>query len=685
MKLVTNSPNLRYLLLGVLLYSYGGATKSLELPQTFPIAMTFRAFDNMKVGTEAFNKRLEEQEPFSWIHAPGFGDKAKSIHARWPKKITTLQYGYGGITGDYFSKVWPGHLLYKTGSVINRDINPQDKIIQIQDYKRIAPNNKRVKLINKFFPFSLIIYALDSAGKPDWSQSEHIIVDSLEGGKLIVQRGQWGSKPLSFKAGKAVVAAHMMFWTKQWQLNFSLHSPRGGIGNLTAQEWFSREMAKKIQEANADGIEFDVGRWTWGKPENNPMDIDNNLAADYGYIDGVNSFGLGGQVFFRELRKLLGPDKIIQADSNGAMFGVRGWHYLNGIQLESFPSNNDFNRFSEAFLHLRLWADNAEASPRASYPFTKTPTTVFANDRLPKGEKTDFRFRIGLASACLTGMPHPFASLYDISFDPENPKKQQKKETGQMGVFKWDEYHGGDLNNWHWLGRPSGLLTQDLTGLNKADLLAGATWQWSVNSGIIAEHSVMKGLFSANVKKIPSGTLPENAWNATHLEVKGAGLRNLVPGHEYTLEFDARGDDNWHYAGQTFDRLPRMVAINGAIAANSDKPMSVLVDSSWRTYRISFIANASHAPTPIFGVAEQVGKTEIRNIKLYAGGAERWSREFENGLVLLNMTSDPWRATVRKGYYNRLKGPQAPEINNGQPVENEVIIPARDALFLIKR
>jgi hypothetical protein len=672
------------LLLIVFFCNPSAANDHVELSNTFPIPMTFRAFDRMQPKNEEFKKILQEQEPYSWIHAPGFGDKVKAIHSRWPKKVITLQYGYGGITGDYFSSVWPGHLLYKVGTIITQNINPKDNLIQVQDFTQIAKNNLKVKQTNKFFPFSLILYALDNSGKPDWSQSEHIIINELINGKLSVSRGQWGSKPLSFKAGKAVVAAHMMFWTKQWQLNFSLQSPRGGAGNLTAQEWFAKEITQKINDANADGIEFDVGRWTWGAPENNPMDIDNNLVPDYGYIDGVNSFGLGGQLFFRELRKLLGPNKIIQADSNGAMFGVRGWRYLNGVQLESFPTNNDFNRFSEAFLHLRLWAENAEGLPHASYPFSKTPTTVFANSRLSNGSKTDFRFRVGLASACLVGMPHPFANLYDINFDPENPKQTQK-ETGQMGVFKWEEYFGGDLNNWHWLGSPLNEAIQDLGDLDKSDLLAKSNWQWATDNGFKVQHSDKERIYSANVAQIPNNILPEKTWNAARLEIKNEGLARLEPGRQYTVEFDARGDDSWKSAGQTFDRVPRMIVINGATATKNDKPMSVLVDATWRTYRISFTADATARPTPVFGVSEQIGTTEIRNIKLFAGGAERWSREFEKGLVLLNMTERPWKVAVKNNAYKRLKGTQAPEINTGELIGNEVTVPARDALFLVKR
>lgn len=665
-------------------FSVSSLAKPVQPPLNYPIAMTFRAFDNLKLGSDDFNKRLDEQAPYSVIHAARPDEAAGIIHKRWPDKIVTFQDAYGGISPRDYEKVWPGHLLYKAGTLVNHDVSPQETAIIVKDPKLIAKNNNIIQRTNKKAPFALIIYALDSTGKPDWSQAEHVVVEAMNGGQLTVKRGQWGSKPLSFKAGKAVVAAHMMFWTQQWQVNFGLQSPRGGADNLSGAEWYARHIAKRLAAADADGVEFDVARWTWSNTENHPMDVNNDLVADYGYIDGVNSFGLGGRVFFRELRKQLGPDKIIQADSNDAAFGVRGWQYLNGIQMESFPASNHFDRFSPAFLHLRLWTENAEALPRLSYPFTKTPTTVFANARLPDGRKTDFRFRVGFAAACLTGMPHPFATLKNIKFDPANPKPGKEEKNEQMGVFSWDEYHGGDLNDWHWLGRPLNAAQQDLSDLDKADLLAKSAWQWNAATGFNAEHKQTVNEFSAKVKNIPAGILPEKMWFGVQLSPKQGGLRTLQKNRQYTLEFQARGDDTWNYAGQTFERVPRMIAISGAIKANKqDTPITVLADSTLRTYRVSFTADGS--PAPVFGVAEQTGTTEIRNIKLYAGGAERWSREFEKGLVLLNMTNNPWHVAVKKGTYRRLKGPQAPEVNNGQPIENEVVVPAQDALFLVKR
>ncbi|MGR8933320.1 MAG: hypothetical protein ACU837_02890 [Gammaproteobacteria bacterium] len=660
------------------------AAKPVQITESYPFLMSFRAFDSLKFGSKAFQEQLDNQAPYAWIHGSTSEQKFKAIRKRWPDKIVTLQNAYGGISEEDFSTVWPGHLLYKTGTLLARDISPNDNLIVVEDQHLIAKNNKIIKKINRKFPLALILYALDKAGRPDWEHAEHVVLESMGKRGLTIRRGQWGSKPLAFKAGKAVVAAHMMFWTKQWQLNFSLHAPRGGVGNLTAAEWFARKIAQKVIASKADGIEFDVARWTWGYPEANPMDIDNNLVADYGYIDGINSFGLGGRVFFRELRKQLGPDKIIQADSNDALTGVRGWSYLNGVQLESFPIANDFDLFSQAFLHLRLWVDNAEVLPKVSYPFTKTPTTVFANAHLPNGKPTNFRFRVGFAAATLMGMPHPFANLDRDDFDPANAKLGNIKVHPAYGIFYWDEYHGGDLNDWHWLGRAVGVAQQELNDVDKTDLLAKTTWQWKMDGGFEAKHSRDGGGFSVDVQHIPDGILPRKMWAGVRLAPKDGNAPLLQPGREYTLEFKARGADVWHYAGQSFDHVPRMITISGAVTSKSKKPLSVLIDNQFRTYRISFIANASHSPTPVFGVSEQIGGTEIRDIKLYAGGAERWWRQFENGLVLLNMTNDPWRFTLPKGSYKRLKGRQVPDVNTGQAVGTEVVVPSRDALFLVK-
>jgi len=670
--------------IGLLLCATNTLAKPVQPPLDFPIAMTFGAFEKLKENTPAFNNRLDEQQPFPFIHlARANAAAAKNIHQRWPDKVVTVQESYGGIRTADYGLVWPGHLLYQPGTVITQAIGTEDTTIVVENAALLVKNNQRLQQISQKVPFALILYPLGTDGKPDWSRAEHLILEAVDGQKLTVQRGQWGSKPQSFAAGKAVIAAHIMFWQQQWQLNFSLHGPRGGANQLTAAEWFAHYVADRLAQNDANGVEFDVARWTWGNPEGNPMDADNDRVADYGYLDGVNSFGLGGQVFFRELRHLLGPDKIIQADSNDAQFGIRGWQYLNGVQLESFPAANDFSRFSQAFQHLRLWAENAQALPRISYPFSKTPTTLYANAHTFDGNNTDNRFRIGLAAACLTGMPHPFASLSNINFDPANAALGTEKHEVTFGVFTWEEYSGGDLHNWHWLGRPISEAQQDLSNLGAIDWLAKANWQWAVAEGFTATPSQLAKHYAANVTRTPANTVLEKLIFGVKLTPSKV-LHDLVGGQTYTLEFNARGDDTWHSNGQTFAQVPRMIAISGAVGTGQRKhPLSVLVDSHWHHYRLSFIADGTSAAT--FGIAEQVGNTEISNIKLFQGSAERWTREFANGMVLLNMTQTPWQTHVRKDYYRHLKGGQNPGINTGQAVTDELTVPPQDAVFLVKR
>jgi hypothetical protein len=663
------------------------ADAALRFPEKFPLPMTFRAFDNTALQTEEFKKRLEMLAPYPFIHEIGANKKrnkkVRVMHQRWPNKIFTIQDAYGGIGEKDYPDVWPGHLLYKTGSLLTQDISASDHIIEIEDADRIAKNSTEIQ---KQTPFSLVIYALDDAGKPDWGHAEHVFLKDIQNGKLVIERGQWASKPQIFKAKKAVVAAHMLFWTHQWQLNLSLHCPRGGSDNLTAAEWFARKAAQKVIDANADGIEFDVARWTWGSPETNTMDANNDLIPDYGYIDGVNSFGLGGRVFFQALRQILGPNKIIQADSNNAISGVRDWLYLNGVQLEAFPNNNDLDRFSEAFLHFRLWVENTKATPAFSYAYTRVTTTTFANAYLPNGKSTDFRFRVNFAAANMVGMPHPFATPRKQDGDPESPSLSSlddSEKTQDKLLFNWDEYHAGELQNLQWLGSPIELAHQDLSDLDKNNLLDKTEWQWLNSKEYPAKLNKTSDIYSATVESLPNDVVPNQRWFGVRLEPKKQ-LASLTTGKEYTVEFEARGDDSWHYAGYDIDLMPRMITVGGAIFSENHKPLSILANSQWHQYRISFIADSSMLTTPVFGVSEQIGTTEIRNIKLYAGGAERWSREFENGLVLLNMTNAPWTIAVPKGKYKRLKGQQAPEVNNGQVVDSELTIPARDALFLLK-
>jgi len=407
---VTRRMPFRAFWVGLPLILSGGtiAGEPLRLPETFPIPMAFRPLES--------GAPIEKLAPFPIVHA----GPIEKIKERWPEKICILHRPYAAIHRNLVDarrrrhvRVWPGHFLYWTGSKVTGDIAADAGVTRIpvehpERFRTDTPNGLGV-------PDDVVLYRLDAHGRPDWSHAEYAIVTAVGPTFIEVRRGQYGTRALAFQAGRAAVATHAQYCgdntgVRSWSLNFSLQCPRSPEG-LTAAEWAAKFWAEELLQRHpaADGVEFDVGMWRHTL-FHRPVDCNNDLVPDYGYTGGVNSFGLGGQVFVRELRRRLGPNKIIQIDSSGAAGGFRGWKYVNGIEMESFPSGSHFDRFSPAFEHLRHWVEKTETRPKFSYGFTKIATTVYGDKYLPDGSKTDFRFRVGLAAALMVGMPHQYAA-----------------------------------------------------------------------------------------------------------------------------------------------------------------------------------------------------------------------------------------------------------------------------------
>jgi autotransporter-associated beta strand protein len=686
---ITNAPDLT-------------TAKPLSLSTTLPPVMTGFAFDDMTNGVANTNFAyiLSEHASVDIMHAVK-PTVYNTVRATYPDKIMIKQLAWGGTAGIPLGSIWPGHCLMKAGTRLTADVaaTTNDTVLYLQDYTRIAASQANIN--NHADPDDadgyVLLYALDADGRPDWSRAEHVKLVSLNttNGGITVQRAQHETTPLAFSNGYAAVARHMMFWNpSQWELNLSLESPRGGPFNMTAAEWFGLKVAQAIYANEADGVEMDVGRWQWGYPSSNPMDCDNDLAADYGYINGVCSFGLGGQVLQRTLRELLGPDRIVQTDGNDALFGQRGWKYMNGVQLESFPTGG-YDIYSERFRHFRQWVSSVDTQPAFSYAFTKTPTTLFGHivDTNNNNASYDWRFRVGFAAGLLTGMPHPFASVTDINFDPANPDYNDPNMQEDKGFYKWDEYVGGDLNDWKWLGAPLGPAIQITNNVGSTNLLASAVWQWKTESGFVSSCSITNGEYSAVITAIPSNTLPWTStnypgtqvpkafWFGTRLEISN-GAPVLVTNQEYTLEFEAKGNESWTVHGEVFDRVPRSLTIDGVSSNGYHKPASVFLGTNWTFYRFSIIADSNTPPPLVFGVSEQIGEASIRNIRLYTGGSERWMREFTNGRLYLNMTLTPWTVDVGTGVVQRLVGTQIPELNNGATENGMLTIPVWDAVYL---
>jgi uncharacterized protein (TIGR03437 family) len=80
----------------------------------------------------------------------------------------------------------------------------------------------------------------------------------------------------------------------------------------------------------------------------------------------------------------------------------------------------------------------------------------------------------------------------------------------------------------------------------------------------------------------------------------------------------------------------------------------------------------------------------IDNFRVVRSGAGPWRRDFEKGFVLVNPLSKPYTfsaadlaGALRRTGIRRIKGTQAPDINNGQPEPGILTVGAFDAIILL--
>ena len=287
-----------------------------------------------------------------------------------------------------------------------------------------------------------------------------------------VKRGCYGTTPLAFKAGKARAAAHMVEgpWGKMnhllWYYNFATHCPKDPEGKTCADRlvddlaaWFGK--GGKLEAF--DGLEFDVMfNVTHG-------DTDGDGEDDDGVIAGVNQYGIGMVEFARQLRKRLGPDRIIQGDGalgTGGSLSQRAFSILNGIESEGWPNLNDWNfdDWSGGLNRHAFWQANAY-KPAFNYINHKWSESVPGKPGEHKNPQVPFTsHRLVFAAGQFTD------AMICYSFQPPARTK------GQIGI--WDEFVCGTANKLGWLGKPEGAAvhlaaaTPDCLGASLADALA---------------------------------------------------------------------------------------------------------------------------------------------------------------------------------------------------------------------
>jgi len=284
----------------------------------------------------------------------------------YPNQVVLLHFNGNARDPLYKTeKYFPGHWIYRKATLIISDVpaTSGETVIKVENVRDFHVGTGRYRTSND----DIALFGVTPDGKHDWNYCEQVQLISVDqnASTIRVKRGCYGTKPLAFKAGKARAAAHQTEgpWGKNnhllWFYNFTTHCPRDAEGKTCADRllddlaaWFGK--GGKLEAF--DGIEFDVMfNVTRG-------DTNGDGEEDNGIIGGTNQYGIGMVEFARQLRKQLGPNRIIQGDGAlgpGGVRSQRAFNILNGIESEGWPNIHDwkFDDWANQRIRLKFVAD----------------------------------------------------------------------------------------------------------------------------------------------------------------------------------------------------------------------------------------------------------------------------------------------------------------------------------------
>jgi hypothetical protein len=109
----------------------------------------------------------------------------------------------------------------------------------------------------------------------------------------------------------------------------------------------------------------------------------------------------------------------------------------------------------------------------------------------------------------------------------------------------------------------------------------------------------------------------------------------------------------------------------------------IALTTEWRTFEIPMTSTGSDRSARFeLTLGEDVGAIWVDRVKLQQGDRTAYRRDYEGGVALVNATDESVTVDL-SGAFRRIKGPQAPLVNDGSLV-TKVVVPARDGLVLLR-
>jgi hypothetical protein len=249
----------------------------------------------------------------------------------------------------------------------------------------------------------------------------------------------------------------------------------------------------------------------------------------------------------------------------------------------------------------------------------------------------------------------------------------------------WYDEYGVDLNTGNsspnldktgWLGQPLGPYSQWISPLSTPDassnpgfetnVTTGWTFGSSIGASIVRDASTaMEGAASAHIL-CPTAS-PGVSWSTVFHTNNTILVQN---GLQYSATFWARVT------------APRKILLGAGVPGGGwDGFQWLQLETGWRRYQVSFVSMGTGNCQLIFHLSSETGDVWLDDVHLQAGVSSVYRRDFQNGTVLVNPSSDV-QTVVLERPYGRIRGTVDPITNDGTWSAN-LTMPPNDALFLI--
>ncbi len=581
-----------------------------------------------------------------------------------------------GATGPALDTIYPGNFLFYNGATMDRPM-----------YGGTAETEVHVDQIAPFEAGDAATMALlrFTTGQPILTPAatERVLIEAIEpdstgtGGTLTVRRGQFGTTAREFEADLTLVFAHAeAAESPVWRWNFSLQAPADSQGLLPYQsvaDWLAEWLTDR--HPAWDGLILSEARWeadpaSLGNPGTNGRgpDTDTDRQADYGYLTGANLFGMGETALTERLGDAIGGDKALLAGFEPAEADPASpWPEpggTGGLWFERFPEGSAGGDFDSAFAGLEFWQSNRTIGANPfNIIYTQENTTAYGNGGT--GSEGNAAFRLGLATACLFEGWHVYTTALDTA-------------PATTTVYQWDEYVAGTADQPGWLGyplEPPQRLLDDLGGPYFPDPVPLTGWTVEqkregaeASAPQVDDTAVRVGILG----------LANPYPRIDDLSLLSPILGPTLEAGAYTVRFRARAGA---FAEETAPG-GRNIAVN-LTGSGATVPVGVVpVGPDWQEYLLSVTAAEDTDVRLDFGIGGSRGDLWIEGAQVYPGNADRFSRRFQGGVVLLNAGDEPFTFAL-DGTYRRIDGTVDPEVNDGVAGLIEETVPAGDARFLL--